>query len=145
MNYKLIAIATTAALSLGGLAIYRYKREKEGWTVLEKVILGVGATAFVATVVILTKDYIDAKELIEATGELATDEAIVNAIDLKSMPTVGDIAKEYKLTPQKAAQLIKDLDISHAGEVIRTGFDNGWHYCKVYGPEAAEMIREALV
>lgn len=144
MNYKLIALGGTAVLSFGRLAYLRYKRRKEGWTVLEKVLFGVGTAAVIVTVVVATQDYNKAKSALEAAGKIATDQEIVNNIDLSSMSTLGDIAKEFNLSPQKAKHLIKNLNINHAGEVIRTGFDNGWHYCKVFGPEAADLIRKTL-
>ncbi len=144
MNYKVVALGSTAILSLVSLAWLRYTRRKQGWTVLEKVLLGVGAGAVLATVIVATRDYEAAKKAIEAMGNAATDQKIVERLDIRSLPTLGDLAKEFNLSHQKAAHLIKKLDLQHAGEVIRTGYDKGLHLCKVYSPDVSKLIRQTL-
>lgn len=144
MRYRLIISGSIAITCIGALVYLRYKRRKEGWTVFEKVLLIVGGIAVVATVIIATQDYKIAKSALEATGDVISDQNIVDKIDLQSMPTLGDIAKEFNLSPQKAKHLIEKLNFEHTGEVIRTGLDYGWYYCKVYGPEVADQIRGVL-
>ena len=145
MKYKIIVPFVMAAICFTSLLFSRYKHRGEKWTALEKILLVVGVTTIVVTVYIATKDYNNAKLALSSTGKkVVTDQNIYDFLELKDMDTLGDIAKEFNMSPQKARSLTKDLNITHAGEVVRTGADYGWYECKVYAPKEAQIIRDFL-